>query len=241
MELPSRWVQAYPPTDAAGPTAGDRVLDRALEEFTVRNVKREGERELGRKRKVLLELNKLHNEWVRECGELNGISEVNGTPVVGKLETSGSWRFGIHEKDADIDLICIAPRFCTYDLFFSMFGEKLQNDERVTNFNAIPGAFVPIMTFDFRNVNIDLLLSVLPHANTVPSSLEILDDELLGGMAEPARRSVNGPRDTMVIQKLVRSAGSRLLDPPDASDQAKAPESPRHTGRLACVSPLTCS
>jgi poly(A) polymerase Pap1 len=215
-ELPAKWVQAYPPTDAAGPTAADRILDRALQDFTIRNVKKEDERELVRKRKVLLELNKLHNEWVRECGALNGVTEMNGNPVVGKMETSGSWKLAIHEKDADIDLICIAPRFCTYELFFSLLGDKLRNDDRVTNFNAIPGAFVPIMTFDFRGVNIDLLLSVLPHASTVPYSLDILDDELLSGMSEPARRSVNGPRDTMVIRKLVRSAGSRLLEPPDA-------------------------
>ena len=152
---------------------------------------------------------------MRGCAREAGVEDVNGRAVEGRLETSGSWRLGIHEKDADIDLVCVAPRYCGLESFFGAFADTLKAKKEVTNFQAIPGAFVPIMTFDLREVNIDLLLAVLPHLNTVPRTLDILDDGLLSDMDEKSRRSLNGPRDTLTVEKLVRTAGSHLLHPPD--------------------------
>lgn len=219
-ELPAKWTQAYPPADTNPPTKAAEILDKALGIFTARHVKCENQIDIQRKMKVLQDLNKIHNEWVRECAfQVEGIKDVNGQPIVGRMETSGSWRLGIYEKDSDIDLVCIAPRFCTYDLFFGLLADKLTSDRRVTQFRPISGAFVPIMSFLFDSVDIDLLLVTLPHASTVPKDLDILNDELLNGMSEQSRRSFNGPRDTMVISQLIRSAGSRLRNPPEAKDR----------------------
>jgi len=218
--LPEKWVQSYPPADTSGPNAADVILDDAVKALTARAVKTELPKDLQRKEKVLKELEQMFNAWVRDCALTEaGLEEVNGRPVEGRLETSGSWRLGIHEKDADIDLVCVAPRYCTLDLFFGRFAQTLAAHEHVTNFQAIPGAFVPIMTFELRNVDIDLLLAVLPHVNTVPKTFDILDDGVLADMEEKSRRSLNGPRDTLTVEKLVRTAGTRLLNPPDGDER----------------------
>jgi poly(A) polymerase len=129
---------------------------------------------------------------------------------------TGSWRLGIHEEGADVDMVCVCPRFCSHDLFFGRFGATLKAHPHVTEFHPIPGAFVSILTFNLRDVEIDLLLAVLPHLSTVPGTFDILEDTVLPDMDEKSRRSLNGPRDTLTIEKLVRSAGSHLREPPDA-------------------------
>jgi|AntAceMinimDraft_1070359.scaffolds.fasta_scaffold262829_1 hypothetical protein len=51
---------------------------------------RREEKELKRKEKVLAELDGLFQEWVRSCGRDVNIEDVNGKPVRGRLETSGT-------------------------------------------------------------------------------------------------------------------------------------------------------
>jgi poly(A) polymerase len=142
------------------PSTQDKLLEEAVEKFSVRQVKREALKDLKRKERVLQELESIFNAWVRQCAVEAGVgTEVNGVPVAGRLETSGSWKLAIHEKDADIDCVCVAPQFCSLELFFGPFSAMLKAHKDVTNFLPIPGAFVPIMTFDLREVNIDLLLA----------------------------------------------------------------------------------
>ena len=50
----------------------------------------------------------------------------------------------------------------------------------VTDLIAIEDAFVPIISFDYRGVSIDLLFARLAE-NTVPKDIDILDDRILIG------------------------------------------------------------
>jgi poly(A) polymerase len=119
-------------------------------------------------------------------------------------------------------MVCVCPRFCSHDLFFGRFGATLKAHPFVADFQPIPGAFVPILTFSLRGVEVDLLLAVLPHLSTVPGTFDILEDAVLPDMDDKSRRSLNGPRDTLTIEKLVRSAGSHLREPPDADVRYEA-------------------
>ena len=53
----------------------------------------------------------------------------------------------------------MAPNFCTKEHFFSSLKNDFQNHPDVTELNAVEDAFVPIISFDFRGVSIDLLFA----------------------------------------------------------------------------------
>jgi poly(A) polymerase len=71
---------------------------------------------------------------------------------------------------------------------------------QVTNFNAIETAAVPIMTFDFDDINIDLGLACLP-IDSVPADIDIDDDAILKGVDTPTEKCLNGPRVTNMIHR----------------------------------------
>ena len=73
---------------------------------------------------------------------------------------------------------------------------------QVENLKSIETLPVPILTFDFDKVNIDLLFAHMP-LNTVPESFDIDDDAALQGVDEKTEKSLNGPRVTNLIIELV--------------------------------------
>ena len=56
----------------------------------------------------------------------------------------------------------------------------LEDHDSVENLSSIESAVVPIITFDFDSVNIDLLFASLP-VDAVPRDFDINDEELRRG------------------------------------------------------------
>lgn len=94
-----------------------------------------------------------------------------------------------------------APRHVTRDDFFSSLKEIFLKHPKVTNLVAIEGAIVPILTFDFDEINIDLQIAILPR-NTIPDNLNILDDQILRDVDSATEKSLNGPRVTELMIKV---------------------------------------
>lgn len=69
---------------------------------------------------------------------------------------------------------------------------------------------VPIITFDFDEINIDLGLACLP-VPAVPATLDIDDDQVLAGVDRATEKCVNGPRVTNMIHRLVSEFEFRSL------------------------------
>jgi poly(A) polymerase len=61
-----------------------------------------------------------------------------------------------------------------------MIRQRNLSRAEVTDLIAIEDAFVPIISFDYRGVSIDLLFARLAE-NTVPKDIDILDDRILIG------------------------------------------------------------
>lgn len=147
----------------------------------------------------------------------------------GALYTSGSYRLGVHEPGADIDAILVAPNICSREDFFGSnyippdydgesdlskirdpdsLAERIRRHPDVTNFVPVEGAAVPILTFDWEGVNIDLLFARLNSAS-VPKDFDINDDKVLDGVDSATEKSLNGPRVTNLIAALVGGTPQR--------------------------------
>ena len=54
----------------------------------------------------------------------------------------------------------------------------LEDHDAVENLSSIEGATVPIITFDFEGVNIDLLFASLP-VDSVPEDFDVNEDDVV--------------------------------------------------------------
>jgi poly(A) polymerase len=130
----------------------------------------------------------------------------------------------VHEPGADIDTILVAPNMCTRQDFFGAvleeredgtvvrdpesLAERIRAHPDVTNFVPVEGAMIPLLTFDWEGVNIDLLFARLNSAS-VPASLDIDNDVVLDGVDSATEKSLNGPRVTNLIAALVSGTPER--------------------------------
>ena len=78
----------------------------------------------------------------------------------------------------------------------------------MTNFVPVEGAAVPILTFDWEGINIDLLFARL-NTPSVPTNFDVDNDLVLSGVDSATEKSLNGPRVTNLIAALVSGTEER--------------------------------
>lgn len=137
----------------------------------------ESEDNLRRKERVLPTLSDVFQSWVTEVGLSKGEPLEVATSAGAVLKTSGSYRMGIHDRNADIDTICVAPSMCEREDFFSTLAAKLEGMRSLADLKKITGARVPLMTFKLDGVEIDLLFARLT-VQSIPRSFDIDDDSV---------------------------------------------------------------
>ena len=184
------------------PPAEYEVVERSLRLWMEKEVPIESVEELKKRERIMAELKRVFQQWVYEVCRRKGLSEDASRAAGGKLYTSGSYRLRVHEPGADIDSVGVAPKHCERSDFFSSLKEALLEHPDVENLRSIETAAVPIMTFDMESVNVDLLFATLPM-NGVPESTDIDDDNILRAVDSSTEKSLNGPRVTNLIYKLV--------------------------------------
>jgi poly(A) polymerase len=168
-------------------------------------IQQESEEESVRRSQVLSEVKKIFLDWVKYVAiEVVHLPEEEAMDVGGELFVSGSHKLNVREPGADIDTICVAPNFCLREHFFSSLKDRLLAHPDVTNLTSVEAAKVPLITFDFREVNIDFLFARMAE-NTIPNDINdrIFEDEILKNLDEASVMSVNGPRATYMISRLV--------------------------------------
>ncbi|KAK8899522.1 hypothetical protein M9Y10_001838 [Tritrichomonas musculus] len=154
---------------------------------------------------VLFKLNELVNQFVRDVYKTRYNDITNSESVFGKLVTYGSFRLGISNADSDIDALCIAPRYVTRVDFFSTFYKMLLNHTLVTDLTKIENARVPIMTMKFQGIYVDLAFAQIAAGEINPDMNEndLENDSILNDVDQRTILSLNGPRVSNMIQKLV--------------------------------------
>lgn len=123
----------------------------------------------------------------------------------GKVFTYGSYSLGVYGPGSDIDTLVVAPKHVTREDFFKYFPDLLKNNiaaNDITELTAVPDASVPIIKLELFGISIDLIFSNL-QVPSVPSSLQLTDNNLLRGLNDVDLRCVNGTRVTDRILAVV--------------------------------------
>jgi poly(A) polymerase len=198
-----RYMGVTEPISTAGPSEVDYASTRQLEEC-VRGLGPQGSREEEvRREEVLGRLDELVNVWAKVVSRKKGLNEEYVREARCKIFTFGSYRLGVHGPGADIDTLCVGPCYVTREEdFFVELHELLARTEGVRELHTVPDAHVPVMSFEFNGIPIDLLYARLP-VWVIPEELDILQDSILQNVDEQSVRSLNGCRVTDRILRLV--------------------------------------
>lgn len=215
---------ALPVVDASDPTPVEESFNDSLNVYIKDNIPLESTEGIQRRERALNRMGVLVREWIRSVCTKRGLPNDVIDNAGGQLFTSGSYRLGVHEPGADIDTILVAPNMCTKQDFFGAvieekddgtvvrdpesLAERVRAHPDVTNFVPVEGAMIPLLTFDWEGVNIDLLFARLASAS-VPASLDIDNDAILDGVDSATEKSLNGPRVTNLIAAMVSGTPQR--------------------------------
>ena len=213
---------ALPIVDSSSPNQTEQQFNDLLQQYTSKHIPLESTEGIQRRERVLNRMRALCRSWIQSvCVKLQLPPEAIEN-AGGSLYTSGSYRLGVHEPGADIDTILVSPNVCTREDFFGSnyippdydgesdlsnvrdpdsLAERIRRHPDVTNFVPVETAAVPILTFDWEGVNIDLLFARL-NRSSVPTDFDIDDDGVLDGVDSATEKSLNGPRVTNLIAAL---------------------------------------
>ena len=107
------------PISLALPEQGDIKRTKALEKALEPHGVFESEIELNHRMEVLARLNQLVKQWIKDLSLEKGMPPSVAETVGGHVYTFGSYRLGVHNKGADIDALCVAPRHIQREDYFS--------------------------------------------------------------------------------------------------------------------------
>lgn len=206
-------VQHKPSNEAisvAPPTEFDLLCEERLVQFMAEAVPTFSEEEQLKRMQILSTITNIFEDWVRSVCLSKGLPPEVANAAGGKVFTSGSYRLNIAEKGMDIDTICVAPRQVTRDDFFDSLKAILEDHDSITNLTSVETAQVPLITFDFEDINIDLLFASLPVDSIPKDNFDINDDNVLRGVDSSTEKTLNGPRVTNLIERLVPNFPSFL-------------------------------
>jgi len=190
------------PISNAGPDEKDLELTAQLQETLIPHGCFESEEELNHRMDVLSRLNDQVRAWIKETSVAKNMPESMAETVGGKIFAYGSYRLGVHNKGADIDTLCVAPRHILREDYFSTFVEMLRVQDEVTDLRPVPDAFVPVIKFSFDGIDIDLVFARLA-LKEVDDQQDLSDPMLLRNLDPKCVRSLNGCRVTDEILKQV--------------------------------------
>ena len=99
---------ALPIVDGASPTPPELSFNTTLTSYISTHVPLESEDGIRTRERVLVQMGKLHREWVKSVALKRGLNADAVESAGGELFTSGSYRLGVHEPGADIGALIIS-------------------------------------------------------------------------------------------------------------------------------------
>lgn len=130
-----------------GPLSTEKIffkkLTDSLETYLKNQNIYETENELIERERVLGKINFLFNNFVKGLGKED--------KALSKIFTFGSYRLGVHQKNADIDTLCVAPKYVKRDMFFKEFPKILRDNGFIVD--SVEDAFVPLLQLSYKVQN----------------------------------------------------------------------------------------
>lgn len=193
----------YRPIDTSPPSEASMAHSAELERVLRDDFKLYVTDEEARRRQVVLShLHALLKQWVSDEAAskgLQGASIENGANIY----TYGSYRLGVTNPGADIDVLCVAPsRIVRHEQFFASLPRKLRARSEVADMVEVPTATVPIISFTWSGIAIDLIFAPL-NVFPLPPDYSLSDDSVLRGADAATTRALNGCRVTDTILAMV--------------------------------------
>ncbi|XP_058732461.1 nuclear poly(A) polymerase 1-like isoform X1 [Vicia villosa] len=198
-----KWLGITEPISLIGPTKYDIVKTCELEKYLQDAGLYENKEEAVCREEVLGRLDQIVKIWVKTITRAKGFNEQVVQEANAKIFTFGSYRLGVHGSGADIDVLCVGPRYATRNEdFFGVLHKMLSKMPEVTELHPVPDAYVPVMGFKFNGVSMDLLYANL-SLWVIPEDLDLSQESILQNTDEQSVRSLNGCRVTDQILNLV--------------------------------------
>lgn len=191
------------PISTSGPTEFDVVKTAELEKLLADAGLHESREEAIKREEVLGRLDQIVKIWVKNVCRAKGFNEQLVQEANAKIFTFGSYRLGVHGPGADIDTLCVGPRYVNRNEHF--FGElhgMLAEMPEIQDLHPVSDAHVPVMKFKYNGISIDLL-----YANvamwSIPEDLDVSRESILQNVDPQTVFSLNGCRVTDQILHLV--------------------------------------
>ena len=185
------------PQDILNTEALTNVLKRA------NKLKPDG-RELTHRVHALQALQSLCNVIVKRHARQNpNFGEQEVAKSIAKLYAYGSYRLNVYSAGDDIDVVCVGPRYLDRNTFFNDLSEELQAHNDVKDFYDVRSAYVPILSFEFRGIDIDFGYCSI-NKLIIPPKFNLNDNNVLRSLDNKSVMSINGTRLADKLLDLVK-------------------------------------
>ncbi|KAI9281581.1 Poly(A) polymerase central domain-containing protein [Sporodiniella umbellata] len=151
---------------------------------------------------VLNSLDELTKKFVQIVYERQGFSNEMAIKAGGKVMTYGSYRLGVNATDADIDTLCVFPKYVARDDFFTVMLSLLETNQHIKDITPVTDSYVPVIKFKYSGISIDFVCAKL-DIEEIPENIDLNDTLFLKNLDVQSIRSLNGTRVADEILKLV--------------------------------------
>ncbi|OBZ84171.1 Poly(A) polymerase gamma [Choanephora cucurbitarum] len=139
-------------------------------------------------------------EFIRCVKKEHGYKRDIASPI---LSPFGSYGIGGYVKNADIDIVMIAPHSIKRADFFKFFPANLKQLATIRDVECVKRTAVPIIKCVVDNISIDISFVRL-KSNQVDPKINFLDDSLLNDLDEVCLASMDGPRVNQYILNSIK-------------------------------------
>jgi len=171
----------------------DMKLSKSLEKALELHGVFETKQELNYRMEVLERLNKLFKGWIKELSIQRNMPPSVAKTVGGRIYTFGSYHLGAHDKGADIDALCVAPRHIHREDYFSSFVDVLRRQLEITELHTVQNASVQLIKMNFDGIKINMTFARL-ELREVSESQSLSDSTLLKNLDQKCVLSLHGHR-----------------------------------------------
>lgn len=148
--------------------------------------------------------NYISNWAISVAFEKKGMTETISLKGNSKILPFGSYRLLNHNcPNSDVDLLCVFCCHVTRDDIFVGLAKLLESHVEISDLLVIANAYVPVISFKFSGVSIDLVFSILTVPK-IPENFDLTQDSQILLMADKeSLRSLIGYKSSEKILSLI--------------------------------------